>query len=464
MLFNTYEFIFIYLPLVFFGFFWLAKHKGQKASAAYLVIASLCFYGYWDARYVPLLLLSIFFNFCIGRQIEHSKAKKKSWLLAGIAGNLTLLGYYKYMGFFIATLNSLTGFNNDIPTIILPLGISFFTFTQTAYLIDAYRGETKGSSIINYMLFVTIFPHLIAGPIINWRDMLPQFLAKENYKLNYDNIARGLMFFIIGLFKKVVIADTIAVGVNRAYGVADALSFYDAWFAAVGYTLQLYFDFSGYSEMAVGLALLFNIKLPFNFNSPYKSCSIIDFWRRWHMTLGAWVKNYLYIPLGGNRLGEVRKSFNLFVSMLLIGLWHGAGWTFVAWGALHGAFLLINHQWRRLGLALPKALAWLLTFLTVNFLWVLFRSPDFATAMQIISTMLDFNNIGSFSRSHGAWGTRGIFNMTVIAFILVLIMPNTQTIVGRFRPRKRYLALAVVLMFTTMYYLSQISDFLYFQF
>lgn len=293
--------------------------------------------------------------------------------------------------------------------------------------------------------------------------MLPQFLARETYRLNYDNIARGLMFFILGLFKKVVIADSIAVGVNRAYGMVDALSFYDAWFASIGYTLQLYFDFSGYSEMAVGLALMFNITLPINFNSPYQSRSIIDFWRRWHITLGAWVKNYLYIPLGGNRLGEARKSFNLFFSMLLIGLWHGAGWTFVAWGALHGVALLINHQWRRLGLSMPRVAAWVLTFLTVNFLWVLFRAPDFTSAAQVVTTMLGLNGIGPLS-SHGVWVSRKLLLLTALMLVAVFALPSVQAVVERFRPRRRYLALAIAMMVVTMYYMSQISDFLYFQF
>lgn len=463
MLFNSYEFIFIYLPIVFAGFFILGGKFGRRAAVGYLVTASLAFYGYWDVRYVPLLLGSILFNFLVGHTIEQA-SRKRLWLVVGIVGDLTLLGYYKYMGFFLRTAQSMGGFTGEIPEIVLPLGISFFTFTQIAYLVDAYRGETKGCSLLDYMLFVTIFPHLIAGPIINYRDVLPQFLTRENYRLNYDNIARGLMFFIMGLFKKVVIADTIAVGVNRAYASVEALNFYDAWFASIGYTLQLYFDFSGYSEMAVGLALMFNITLPLNFNSPYKSLSIVDFWRRWHMTLGAWVKNYLYIPLGGNRLGEVRKSFNLFFSMLLIGLWHGAGWTFIAWGGLHGVALLINHQWRRLNVHMPRMLAWLLTFLTVNFLWVLFRAPDFGSAAQVILTMLDFGNMGEFSRGSGIWGDRGVFNMTVVALLAALALPNTQQILARFRPNKWYVVLALVMEITTMFYFSQISDFLYFQF
>lgn len=462
MLFNSYEFIFIYLPIVFAGFFLLGSRYGRRAAVMFLALASLAFYAYWDVRYVPLLIGSILFNFVIGHTIERT-AQRRVWLMVGIAGDLVLLGYYKYMGFFLATVQAVTGSAGEIPEIILPLGISFFTFTQIAYLVDAYRGETRGCSLPDYLLFVTIFPHLIAGPIINYRDMLPQFLARETYRLNYDNIARGLMFFIIGLFKKVVIADSIAVGVNRAYGMVDALSFYDAWFAAIGYTLQLYFDFSGYSEMAVGLALMFNITLPINFNSPYQSRSIIDFWRRWHITLGAWVKNYLYIPLGGNRLGEARKSFNLFFSMLLIGLWHGAGWTFVAWGALHGVALLINHQWRRLGLSMPRVAAWVLTFFTVNFLWVLFRAPDFTSAAQVVTTMLGLNGIGPLS-SHGVWVSRKLLLLTALVLVAVFALPSVQVVVERFRPRRRYLAVAIVMMVVTMYYMSQISDFLYFQF
>lgn len=337
MLFNSYEFIFIYLPLVFAVYFLLAHYHKTKAASFSLILASFIFYGYWDIRYVPLLFGSICFNYFIGRWIE-STSRKRLIVAFGACCDLVLLGYFKYTKFFLETLNATGEFCFDLPHIVLPLGISFFTFTQLAYLIDAYRGETKRYSFLTYCLFVTIFPHLIAGPIINHKDMIPQFSRLRNFVLNYHNVAAGLALFVMGLFKKVVIADNLSPWVNQIFAQAGQVRFVEAWVGAIGYTFQLYFDFSGYSEMAIGLGLLFNLRFPVNFNSPYQATSIIDFWRRWHMTLGGWVKYYLYIPMGGNRFGELRKMRNLFCSMLLIGLWHGAGWTFVLWGGYMGLF------------------------------------------------------------------------------------------------------------------------------
>ena len=332
MLFNSYIFIFVYLPVVFATYFFLGKYAGHKLAIFSLVVASFVFYGYWDCHYVPLLFASICFNYLIGRCITKS-LKKKAWLLLGISGNVLLLGYFKYTDFFLDTVNYVSGNNLfELPHIILPLGISFFTFTQTAYLIDAYRCQTAPQSFLAYCEFVTIFPHLIAGPIINHKEMIPQFIAAENFSIKIRNVACGIALFTMGLFKKVVIADNLSPWVDKAFSNVDSLTFIEAWAGAISYTFQLYFDFSGYSEMAVGLGLMFNLRFPLNFNSPYQARSIIDFWRRWHMTLGLWVKDYLYIPMGGNRHGEWKKMRNLLVSMLIIGLWHGAGWTFVLWG------------------------------------------------------------------------------------------------------------------------------------
>lgn len=330
LLFNSYEFIFLFLPVTFAGFFLLGRCKKNYAML-WLVAASFIFYGYWDYRYVPLLFSSILFNYLVGRQIEKTRSKK--WLLFGIAVNVLLLGYFKYTDFFLGTINDIAGESYfALPHIVLPLGISFFTFTQSAYLVDVYRGEAVNSSFAAYCEFVTIFPHLIAGPIINYKEMLPQFLADKTFKINYDNLAMGISIFAMGLFKKVAIADKLAIWANAAFSHTESLTFLEAWIGALSYTFQLYFDFSGYSEMAIGLGLMFNLKLPINFNSPYQATSIIDFWRRWHMTLGSWVRDYLYIPMGGNRRGEFAKMRNLFVSMMIIGLWHGAGWTFCLLG------------------------------------------------------------------------------------------------------------------------------------
>ena len=462
MLFNSYEFLLFYLPVVFIVYFIIAK-KSWQSSMYWIVVASLAFYGYWDIRYVPLLMASICFNYFMGLQIAKSE-KKKPWLITGLLIDFLLLGYFKYTAFFFENINyAMQSELFDIPKIILPLGISFFTFTQSAYLIDSYRGEIKELSFIGYCEFVTIFPHLIAGPIINHRVMIPQFLNPENYKINYDNVAKGLAIFLMGLTKKVAIADGLAPWVNDYFSRPDSLTTIEAWFAAVGYTLQLYFDFSAYSEMAIGLGLMFNLKFPMNFNSPYKSKNIIDFWRRWHMTLGTWVKNYLYIPLGGNRNGVACKLRNLLASMLLIGLWHGAGWTFVAWGGTHGIFLLVNHLWREFKFSMPKVLSWPLTFLAVTCAWVLFRANTFVGAASILHAMFTLDGWTNSDVLHGPNGVRTRF--ILILLLIVMIMPNPLEIAERhFKPNLLWLLICVLLGCVSLYFFSHVSDFLYFQF
>jgi len=456
LLFNSYEFMFLFLPLTFAGFFFLG-HRGKKEWATlWLVLASFFFYGYWDMRYVPLLFGSICFNYFVGRQLEVNNGHK-GWLIFGIVINVLLLGYFKYTDFFLSTVNAVAGANLfDLPHIVLPLGISFFTFTQTAYLVDAYRGEAKNHSFVTYCEFVTIFPHLIAGPIINHKEMIPQFVADKTFRINYENIALGLTIFTFGLFKKVVIADKLAVYANDAFSHTDSLNFVEAWVGALGYTLQLYFDFSGYSEMAIGLALLFNLKMPVNFNSPYQARSIIDFWRRWHMTLGLWVKNYLYIPMGGNRHGEFKKMRNLFVSMLIIGLWHGAGWTFIIWGGLHGVLLMINHVWRKTSISLPRVLNWGMTFLCVVICWVFFRAGSINEAMSVLRSMTDVQSLGTHrvKTLAGLWG----------AVAILTVVSNPLVFVKEFKTDYIWFVVVAAVMLYTLCQFSQISDFLYFQF
>ncbi|MDN5089969.1 MBOAT family O-acyltransferase, partial [Aliarcobacter butzleri] len=307
--------------------------------------------------------------------------------------NLGLLGYFKYTDFFLDNFNGIFGTNIPLPHIILPLGISFFTFTQIAFLVDAYKQEAKEYSLINYMLFVTYFPHLLAGPILHHKEMMPQFASKYNWVKNYRNIALGLFIFSIGLFKKVVIADTFAIWANAGFDTATTLNLIEAWATSLSYTFQLYFDFSGYTDMAIGISLMFNIKLPINFNSPYKALSIQDFWRRWHMTLSRFLRDYLYIPLGGNRKGNIRTYVNLITTFLLGGLWHGAGWTFIIWGLLHGIALAIHRLWQSLGFRMNKILAWFITFNFINITWIFFRAKDFESAMKVLGSMFSFDNV-----------------------------------------------------------------------
>lgn len=463
MLFNSYEFIFLYLPIVLVVYFFLGSRKKYEFATTWLVLSSIFFYGYWDCRYVALLLASICFNYIIGRMIER-KSRKRIFLIIGLAVNILLLGYYKYTGFFMEQINATMGTDMIIPHIVLPLGISFFTFTQSAYLIDAYRGETTGYSFKTYCLFVTVFPHLIAGPIIYHKDMIPQFMNKANCHINYDNMAMGLALFSVGLFKKIVIADNISIWVNSIFNHYDQLNFLEAWAGALGYTFQLYFDFSAYSEMAIALGLMLNLRLPVNFNSPYQALSIIDFWRRWHMTLGTWVKSYLYIPMGGNRHGEFAKMRNLFVSMLIIGLWHGAGWTFIFWGGMHGLLLMINHQWRRTGIALPKPICWALTFFSVMLAWIFFRAENFAQALQIIHSMFDFQDI-YIAAANWRVDKNAINVWSAIAGLGILIwLPNPIIMLRKFKANWIWFSITLIALLISMYQMNTYSEFLYFQF
>jgi D-alanyl-lipoteichoic acid acyltransferase DltB (MBOAT superfamily) len=335
MLFNSAEFLFFFLPLLLFAFFRLGRHN-RRLAAFWLTAGSLFFYGWWNPAYLGLLLSSIVFNYLVGYTIARGddigSSRRKRLLALGITVDLALLGYYKYANFFVDSVNAAFGTNYAILEIVLPLGISFFTFTQIAFLVDAARGEAKEFDFVHYSLFVTYFPHLIAGPVLHHKEMMPQFGQASTYRFSHEHLTVGLTVFAIGLFKKVVLADGVAPFASSVFAAAErgeVLGLFQAWGGTLAYSLQLYFDFSGYSDMAIGLSYMIGVRLPINFNSPYKSVNIADFWRRWHMTLSRFLRDYLYIPLGGNRKGSVRRYVNLMTTMLLGGLWHGAGWTFV---------------------------------------------------------------------------------------------------------------------------------------
>jgi len=409
MLFNSYPFLLLFLPVTAIVFFRLGAYS-HRLAAVWLGAASLFFYGYWNPAYVGLLLASIFFNYGIGFALarEHDagrERRKKLILTLGITADLALLGYYKYANFFLDTANKLLDTGWAFQDILLPLGISFFTFTQIAFLVDAWSGKAREYNFIHYLLFVTYFPHLIAGPVLHHKEMMPQFARPQTYRFSWDNMTIGLMIFVIGLFKKVVLADGVSPYANMAFQSADAgaeLDLLAAWGGALAYTAQIYFDFSGYSDMAIGLSRMFGIVLPLNFNSPYKAGNIIDFWRRWHMTLSRFLRDYLYIPLGGNRKGPVRRQINLMLTMLLGGLWHGASWNFVLWGGLHGVYLMLNHAWRSLcgrhfadvsaGTA-GKLAAWALTFVAVVVAWVFFRATTLGGALNMLSGMAGLQGV-----------------------------------------------------------------------
>lgn len=485
MLFNSLEFIILFLPIVFVGYFLLNKTKKYTLSIAWLVVASLFFYSWWNPKYLLLILFSMIFNYLIGILIKKSKpvSHRKSFLILGILGNVGLLGYYKYADFFITNVNSL--FNSNIPLLqlILPLAISFFTFQQIAYLVDTYRNETKEYSFATYSLFVTFFPQLIAGPIVHHKEMMPQFASDENKSIKMDNIAKGLFIFLIGLTKKVALADTFAVWANDGFQNYEALTSAEAWITSLSYTFQLYFDFSGYCDMAIGIALLFNIKLPVNFFSPYKSTTIQEFWRYWHTTLSKFLTQYIYIPLGGNRKGENRTYIHIFIIFAISGIWHGAGWTFVIWGILHGLASIVYRAWSKFDIRLPKILAWFITFMFVNATWVYFRSESVAQAhvilkkmihieqidiMQLLSKPLPFPTGKSFSY---IWVTldnpKLVIMFILISLIVVLFTKNSIELLRDFKPNfvsLVWVQLCILFVLGSIFFLHKNSEFLYFNF
>ncbi len=420
-------------------------------------MASVVFYIYWDPRYLALLLSSILLNYLVGWSLATSKipTRRKLFLVAGVMANLGILFWFKYAVFALSNLDAALGIPDVVHNIVLPLGISFFTFTQIAFIVDVYQGKARESDFIKFALFVTYFPHLIAGPIIHHKEMMPQF---DRMRLNWRGAAIGISCFVFGLAKKDLIADTLAPIANAVFAAAGHqghLSLLESWVGALAYTFQLYFDFSGYSDMAIGLSLLFGVRLPQNFNSPYKSTSVIEFWQRWHMTLSRFLREYLYIPLGGNRKGITRRYLNLLITMLLGGLWHGAGWTFILWGALHGVALALNHAWRALAgrsIRLPRPAAWTITFVFILLAWIPFRSPTLQATMQLWQGMAMGNlvlpatwrsHLGFFAdilASHGVFFTS--LNMLfvpakdlpviLLALSIALLLPNTQQIMRRY--------------------------------
>lgn len=395
MLFNSFEFMFGFLPLVLAGYFVLGRCGRPQFAVLFLLCVSVWFYAAWNLAYLPILAVSVASNFWLGRILEERRSKAVLMLAAVL--NLSALAYYKYAAFIVETANSLLLTTWPVPPVTIPLGISFFTFTQLAYLVDAYRGHTERADFSVYALFVTYFPHLIAGPILYHKQVIPQLMNPVNHRFSFVNFRLGIVIFIAGLFKKAAIADSLSGWSAAALSQAQGLNFWQAWAGALAYTFQIYFDFSGYSEMAVGLALMLNVRIPVNFNLPYQANSISDFWRRWHMSLSAFLKNYLYIPLGGNRLGGWRTIINLMVTMLLGGLWHGAGWTFVIWGGLHGTYLVAHHLWRRTGVRLPVFAARTLTFAAVVFAWVFFRAQTLADAMGFCSSLAGLRGVAYFA-------------------------------------------------------------------
>ena len=406
MLFHAPEFVFGFLPLTVIVFFLVAHAGSNQAAIAWLVVMSLVFYAWGTAAHLLLIAGSVVFNYVFGVAIRRQVASDRTAAIGrhltalGVVANLLLLGVFKYYDFFVANLNALSGTEITMQRLILPLAISFFTLQQIAYLVDVYRGRAQEPSFLHYCLFVTFFPQLIAGPIVHHSEMLPQFRREGAFRFHADDFAEGLTIFLLGLFKKAVIADAMADFADPVFAAVDGgetPSFYAAWAATLAFSFQIYFDFSAYSDMAIGLARMFSIRLPMNFESPYRAAGIIEFWRRWHMTLSRFLRDYLYIPLGGNRQGRPRRYGNLMLTMLIGGLWHGAAWTFVVWGGLHGLYLIVNHVWRYLRVRLTgretgdglagRYVGTAVTFLAVSVAWVFFRAQTFDGAVRMLEGM-----------------------------------------------------------------------------
>lgn len=486
MLYNSFPFLLGFLPLCLLLYFVFAR-MGRYIGTVVLVVMSLAFYAWWDWGGqieqwmhwsaaipaggadrrthwdLPILLASILFNYAIGVSLRRG-GKSREMLAIGVTGNLALLGYFKYANFVMWNLSAITGGPFTPWTIVLPLGISFFTFTQIAFLVDAWRGEAGELDFARYGLFVTFFPHLIAGPIVHHRELMPQFASEQARWWNARNVSLGIAFFSLGLFKKVAIADTLAPWANEVFGAAGPVDLGFAWRGALAYTMQLYFDFSGYSDMAIGLGLMFNVRLPDNFDAPYRAVSIADFWRRWHITLSRFLRDYLYIPLGGNRRGEPRRLFNLFVTMLLGGLWHGAGWTFVAWGGYHGVLLAINRFWITRRIPFPAITGRPLTFLAVVAGWVLFRADSISRAGSLLASMAGIHG----TAPHKDLQTQFVALAILLGF--VNFAPTTkQWVEGRTLNVGRAMVVATILFIALLCMRTSLlthrpSEFLYFQF
>ncbi|HEY3855996.1 MAG TPA: MBOAT family O-acyltransferase [Verrucomicrobiae bacterium] len=514
MLFSSWEFILLFLPLAILVFF-LIPSRPLWLRKVWLFAASLFFYGYWKIEYVPLLLLSIAFNYSVAELLTRCAGHRKArWIcVAGVSANLLLLGYFKYTNFLGQLVNFLTSGNGPRRfDIILPLAISFFTFTQIGYIVDVYRKQSLHYRFLDYAVFVIFFPHLIAGPIVRHWEVIPQF-AERPMRPDAADARVGLALFLIGLYKKIFLADPFSQYVETVFhaaGGGGVVPWFDSWLALIAFALQIYFDFSGYSDMAIGLARIFGVRFPINFNSPYQAGSVNEFWSRWHITLTRFLREYLYFPLGGNRCGPWRHSLNIMVTMLLSGLWHGAGWTYVIWGGLHGCYLVISHRWQKF-----KERRWpsdgagyrfatkALTLMAVLIAWVFFRAPNFATATNFLSCMsgghgltmsMDTTNPARFPGSLIAkCGVHfvppsfqvesydSLFKLTLVALMGALFFPNSQELLAAYEPaleavkKQRWFQLrlewkgglllgALFFWILKTYYTATPSPFLYFNF
>ena len=488
MLFNSYIFILVFLPITLILYFGFNKIKKYEIAKLVLVVASLYFYAYFKIEYLAIIITSILINYFLNRIFRKVKNKKLRimFLILGLAFNIGMIFYYKYFDFVVSTINSIASTDFDLINVMLPLGISFFTFQQMAYVIDSYKGEVKDYTLLDYSLFVTFFPQLIAGPITLYSEMIPQFEDKNNKKINSENFSKGLLAFSFGLAKKVLIADTFAIAANYVFANPTDTNSANLIIGMLSYTFQLYFDFSGYCDMALGLGYLFNIKLPVNFNSPYKAGSVIEFWKRWHITLTRFFTTYIYIPLGGNRKGKIRTYINVFVVFLLSGIWHGANFTFIIWGILHGIASIIDRIFKSTIEKTNNVFNWIRTFLFINFTWIMFRADTVSDAINMIKNILKLNlepisstitqafalpeltMITSLFKVENyitnEWSNFYLIIFFAFAFFAVLCMKNTSERIKEFKPSVKNAVISSGMLVLSIISLSGVSTFLYFNF
>lgn len=485
MLFNSFVFAFVFLPIVFCVYFLLGKLKNKDISTLFLVAASLYFYSYFEIKFLYLISFSMAVNFGLGHVLIKARSYRRTILTIGILFNVLLLGYFKYADFFIENYNWIFDQNLDLLYLALPLGISFVTFQQIAYLVDIYRGEITHSKLSSYMIFSTFFPQLIAGPIVNHKDVMPDYEDPAKKRINLENVSKGSFIFLIGLVKKIVIADTFALWVTDGFNNYESLTFAEAWFVIIAYTVQLYFDFSGYCDMAIGLALMFNIHIPINFNSPYKARNIPDFWRRWHMTLNRFLTRYVYFPLGGSRKGEWITMVNILIVFFISGFWHGAGWTFIIWGMLHGAASVTVRLFIKYGrIQLPYLVAWFMTFLFIILARVYFRSSSVEQAHHLFGTLFspDITSLKAFLSAPSAifadaaaievWGYALNTPFILIGSLLLTLgicffAKNSIQLLERFRFNWLhiwYIQFLAIILLATIFYVKKSSVFIYFNF
>lgn len=484
MLFNSYLFIFLFLPICLCGYFALNHFRQYSAGQLFLLVMSLWFYGYYNIRYLFVILASISINYCVYLLIARFRQRKlcKGILAFGVAANIGILVYFKYMDFFISNINAVFRTHLDFLRIALPLGISFFTFQQISFIVDSYREEMPRYNFLYYSCYVSFFPQLVAGPIVTHDEIIPQFFDRERKKVNAENLVKGIYIFTIGLAKKILLADVFGNAVTYGYTTLEQLSSVSAFLVMLAYTFQIYFDFSGYCDMAMGLGKMLNIDLPVNFNSPYKALTINEFWNRWHMTLTRFFTKYVYIPLGGSRKGKVRTYVNILIVFLLSGLWHGASWNFVFWGLCHGIFMILTRIFSKFFEKLHPALNWLITFSFVNITWVFFRAETFERAILLLKKLfawdfrpLDYiftdifrlkelRKILSPLHIEAMYPQALISSFFLIAIFLILGSSNSYEKMEKFKPSLWNLLATLALIIWCIFSFAGISTFLYFNF